>query len=769
MPANVPRRVFVKKVFPQPRKAPAPRRWSTALARLTSLGRSLRPEWVFLALALVFGIVLLLLTPPFEVPDEEAHFRRAFEISEGRIIALKQGDFTGDYLPPAIQELFDRFKPIRVRPDQKTSGREILDTAGISLDAGDREFVPFSNSAIHSPLTYLPQSAAIFLTRRFTSSALLCLYAGRLLNLLAVTAMTFFAIRLTPVAKWGFVTLAITPMALALDASLSPDALTNSLAFMLIAQVLACTFGSDEPVSWRALVFLALTGVAIGLAKQAYFLLPLCYLLIPVRKLGGARRYWMGLALIQGMTFLAVAGWALVVRRIYSPADASFGMNPEEQIRGMAADPLGFARAIWETILHFQLYGEEYLGWLGLADLRLPVAVYFVEIALILLVFLGSFDETRPLTNRQALVAAGVAALVSLTVLVVIHITWDAVGAKSIGLQGRYFIPVGPLVGIAVARLAALAPRSAHGLTRAMPGVVVLAIPIVLVLTVVCLYDRYFYDSKRSAAARLTEEAEVLFQKDGERERARALFEEAVKLDPDNARAHLSLGVLLQRVRPREAADHLRIVLRLDPDDVAALNNLANILRDQGEFPEAIRLYRAALKLQPDEERLQENLNRALKSFSAVQDAMRNISRDLEALAKTSMLEERHKGTPLEGLYLKANRGRVLKADGKAPFPVEFFWRCPPPNGSEIRLFNGKGEAIQAEGRVPFYACCGQAAGPNRVFVFPAPRGVEILADEEMSWFYQVPMADLTPEERDRERTYREKHGLHCPLVALPD
>jgi Tfp pilus assembly protein PilF len=596
------------------------------------------------------------------------------------------------------------------------------------------------------------------------------LYAGRLFNLLAATADLYFAIRRTPIARWGFVALALTPMTLALAASLSPDALTNALSFLLIAQILACALGTERRVSNRSLALVTVYGAAIGLAKQAYFLLPLLYLIIPVAKVGGRRRYLMGFVLVLGATFAAVGSWAFVVRAIYSPADLEYGMNPEQQIRLMRSHPLEFLAAIARTATYAPMYAEEYIGWLGLIDLRLPIPVYIAEIALLIAVFIGSYHSAARLTVRQTIVAVGVVLLVVLTVLVVIHITWDAVGSESIYIRGRYFIPVGPIVGIILYHLGALVPSVVRRLAPTLPAAVTLVVPALLVMTLWSVHGRYFADSPQAAAIRLGMEAETLMHTAGQEGRARVLFERVLQLDPENTPAHLDLGAMLLQTRPAEAAEHFRFVLSRDPDNLAALNNLGLALANQGQYAEAIGLFRKALAIKPDEGSSRENLDKVLRAQEAVADAPRQIARALEGRARQVLLEERYPGTPKAGLYLKANRGRVVNAAGERLFPRgELFWRSPPPSGEEIRLFDAAGTALKEGERVPFYACGADHAGPSRIFVFPAPVGTKALNDEDVSWFYQLPLTELTPEEREREQDYRLRSGLRFPLATLPD
>jgi uncharacterized membrane protein/tetratricopeptide (TPR) repeat protein len=698
--------------------------------------RPLRAESVYLFLALTFGAAFLVLTPPYQVPDEPAHFRRAFEISEGRIIAVKRDGSTGDEQPRALDAHEQRYARFFRHHEQKTTAAEILGGAAVRIDPDDREFDPFPNAAIHPPLTYLPQAAAIFLTRHLVGSVLVCIYAGRLANLLAAVAVTFLAVRRTPAGKWAFAALALTPMAISLSASLSPDALTNALSFLLIAQVLALALGKEERISGKSLAVTALLGAAVGLAKQAYFLLPLCYLMIPARKSGGLFRHGAGLAAVMGATLLAVGGWGLVVREIYSPADPQFGMNPAEQFRLMCRQPGEFLLVVVRTLGYTPLFAEEFVGWLGFADIPMAGWVYVVALTFLVAVCAAEFGPGSGVTGRQALVAAGVTALVAFTVLVIMHLTWDAVGAPVVSLQGRYFIPVAPLAGLALGRLLGTLARPALApAARVVRVAAVAAAPLVLAVALARVHGRFFEDTPKDAAERAYVEATNLSQKAGQESRARELFEEAARVNPLHAAAHADLGNLLAR---------------------------------QGDFSGAIGQFREALRLKPEDADVKRRLDEARGAQQVMGEISRQIPPVFHALIGSGGLsEERHPNSPKAASYLKPNRGPVTDAAGRAPFPVEFLWRCPPPSGEEIRLTE---PAASTAGRSPpFFACsAGPLVGPRRVFVFPPPVNVVFLADDAVSWYYQRPLADLSEAERAREQDYRRERGLHFPLATLP-
>jgi uncharacterized membrane protein len=748
---------------------PSPRRLTAVTARLLERLSSSRPERVYLALALLFGFAFLLLTPPFQIPDEEAHLRRSYEISEGHIVAQKKDDHTGDDLPRGLEAFYARFKALQLHGEEKVTLAALRDAANVRYNADEREFVAFSNSAIHPPIPYLPQAAGVLLARCLSSSVLASLYAGRLMNILAATGLTWLAIQLAPAGKWAFATLALTPRALSLSASLSPDALTNALSFLLIAFILSRALRADQSISVRSVAVMALLAAAVGLAKQAYFLLPLCFLMIPLRNPGDRIRYWIGFAVVMGATFLAVVAWALVVRDIYSPADPRFGMNPREQFRLMCSDPVEFLFVLFRTLQFVPLYWEEYLGYLGLVDLRLGVGVSVGEFALLIVVCARGFGPDSGITRRQALLAGGVALLVALTVLVVVHITWDRVGSSDISVQGRYFIPIGPLVGILLGQLGELLPFAIRHATRLAPAAAILCVPIFLSLSLVRVHDRYFVDSKEAAVQRCRYRGDA-FLAVGARAEAREQFEQALRYDPDDLYAHFWLGVLLEQTRPREAADHFRAVLKRAPDNFLSLCNLGSILVRQGEYPEAIGVFRRALQIDPQDANVQTQLVKAMRWQEILEGGLPKISPALLKLANPGLLEKRYAGTEKEGMYLKPNRGRITDTQNQPPFPsLDFCWRIPPPSGREIRVLGADGSVVREGRRRPFYACSVGLLATKRVFVFPPPASAMLLSDPEVSWFFQLPLADLTEEERQQEDAYRGKHGLAFPLTALPD
>jgi uncharacterized membrane protein len=725
---------------------------------------------VFLILATAFGSACLLVTPPCQVPDEAFHFDRAFQISEGHIISLKQEDQAGDYLPRGVAHFRQVFDRLERRTEQKTSAAEIRAALSLAID-DDRVFAGFPNTAVYPPLAYLPQALGIALARLFSPSVLVCFYAGRVGNLLAATALFFLAIRVAPVGKWALVVLALTPMALFETASLSCDALTNAFSFLLVAFVLRCACGPVERIAFRDVVVLALLVTALALVKQGYLLLVLAYFLIPRQRLGGWKRYLGVFVLLVGCELLAAGTWALAVRNVYSPA-VSGKIDPQAQLGYVLAHPNEFLLIILRSsTVDAPGTLREYLGVLGILDTPLPDYLLLLEGLVLIVTALLAFGPSGAVTGRQAFVALAAALATYLSILTAIHLTWDKVGSTtSIDVQGRYYIPLGPLLAVGLGWLGQRLPACLARVKAATPILAAAAVSCLLSLALAALYQRYFVDSPVAAAERQYDRGQEILKQGGSKQEAQDLFEEALRLNPEHAGAHFNLGVLLAARRPREAIAHYREAARLEPNNLQAHNNLANALARQGLFEEAIEHYQKALHIAPEDGTTQRNLEYAQRSQELLRRSLQRIATVIQGCARDGMIDTRSAGPAGEGPYLKPSCGEVLTAAGTPPLPqMRYVWRIPPPSGERMRAPSDAPGRLDERGSRPFYACSVDLVGFRRIFVFPPPVKAVILEDEDVSWFYQLPMDVLRPQEQAREREYRGQQGLKFPRdLRLP-
>jgi tetratricopeptide (TPR) repeat protein len=100
-------------------------------------------------------------------------------------------------------------------------------------------------------------------------------------------------------------------------------------------------------------------------------------------------------------------------------------------------------------------------------------------------------------------------------------------------------------------------------------------------------------------------------------------FEEAVAVQPDNIAAHKNLADLLSALeRHAEAEVHYTKVLRLNPNDAAVHNNMGGVHLARGMFQEAADCFARAIKLDRTCAEAYSNMGHALRELGLLKEAV---------------------------------------------------------------------------------------------------------------------------------------------------
>jgi tetratricopeptide (TPR) repeat protein len=106
--------------------------------------------------------------------------------------------------------------------------------------------------------------------------------------------------------------------------------------------------------------------------------------------------------------------------------------------------------------------------------------------------------------------------------------------------------------------------------------------------------------------------AGMAFEEAGDTANAFPRFIQALKMNPGNVKAHISVGNILEaRGNTDEAIAHYLRAVELDSNDAIARINVGNILLNRGNAAEAITHYSAALRLAPENGYAEYNLAQA--------------------------------------------------------------------------------------------------------------------------------------------------------------
>jgi uncharacterized membrane protein len=419
--------------------------------------RTAKSETIFLVLAALFGFMLIIVTPPFQNPDEHQHFFRAYQISQG-IFLPQQGD-EGKRGVKASQDFIDLVNSFEWNlfdhPDRKTSIKEITKAFSLLQTSPLNGFFELGATKFYPPLPYAPQAFFILFGRLLPIPALSLLYLGRLASLGCWMGLVWISLRLLSYKKWLFFYLAFTPMAMVMGSALSVDTVTNGLGFLWISLCLNYALNeSVEHLYSRQKLLLLLVASCLGLAKQSVIPIVLCLFAIPKSKWGTWKSFLCWTSIILLASFSTFFVWYLTVRDFTVP-DMPWHPNPKEQLGYMVGYPSAFLSAFLSTHLSPYFISNmitQYIGQdLGTLDAKLPLTfVAFYLFYTVVVCFNKATDVPGPsLTHRLVFLSAWILSVFLIATLMYLH--WTPVGGHLIeGPMGRYYIMSGPAFFIAI-------------------------------------------------------------------------------------------------------------------------------------------------------------------------------------------------------------------------------------------------------------------------------------------------------------------------------
>jgi hypothetical protein len=457
-------------------------RWRSLAVTVRSWQSQIRVERVYLVVALVWGVLLVFLTPPLQSFDELAHYYRAWSVAQVELVVPPSGSIS---LPVGADDLTKRFPyaPI-ARGEQKVDTHTVWDQLGAPL--GSRSVQSSSFAASYGPIGYLPQAVGINVTRVFGGSPLIALYMARLCNLIVAVLLTYFGLRLLPFAKLAVVLVALLPMTMMEMASLSPDALLLGGCIFFSGLVLACVSKASLPR--RDMALLAFSAVVLLNAKPGYAVLSLLLLLLVPRQFGSRLEYFLtvfGSIIASGLlalVFLKLASNQTQTLILMMGADNH--IDSMQQLKHVLLHPFAFVRAIGATINQLGLFFlRQSVAAYAWGQLNIGDAVMLVAAVGVAAVLAAGERVSFPRWRRAVVLA--VACVVFVVVSLGLYMGGTAVGSPAIiGLQGRYFTPCVVLAFVGLAGF----PFTRRWLVPAVVGVVILLLIVTNLRTLLLYY-----------------------------------------------------------------------------------------------------------------------------------------------------------------------------------------------------------------------------------------------------------------------------------------
>lgn len=449
-----------------------------------------RPHIVFATVGATFGLLFIVLIPPFQTPDEHMHLARAYQVAtfdtnthaseSGRLYAQLPVSFTKTQT--AVQSFLT--EPGNGRYDFSATAR----SASIPLNPSKTVSYDVTNTTVYPSLAYVPQAAAIALLKLFDAPIIFMMYAARLATLAVWIFLGVVAIRLTPIRKWTFAILALLPMMVAQSIAPGIDMLTVGLSLLLLALILRAR-ESGQPSRYDY-VMIGTVAALVPMTKPVNIVLLLLLFFVPIVAKRPSRRALGRVALIAAPLLLFVV-WMVGAGLENMSAPQGKG-DTDGQIRYILSQPQQFAEAIFNTFTttSSDLVTRSFIGNFGWLNAPMPLlGVVFGYCLLAYVLFVRYERKDIIATAKARWLWGGIVAAYCLTIVASMYVGWSAVASDVVdGLQGRYFLAVPFLLIPLLATIHLASVSQTKYVKTALIGTIIL-----LVMATFSLVMRYYW------------------------------------------------------------------------------------------------------------------------------------------------------------------------------------------------------------------------------------------------------------------------------------
>lgn len=398
-----------------------------------------------LCILLVFGLAYSFVIPPFEAPDELAHFARAYGVAEGQFILRDHSAKLMQFIKEILEERHDAQSVL------------VLRMINVFLEQQNDRIPNLAyNVSLYSPVPYFFHALVIKILMFFGDSRTILFttfYFCRILSVILFVCVFYAASTMSRIGTWPLFWTAITPMALSQTGVVSTDFIVYGSAFVVISAGIGKLDDRFRPWWFIVSVFFLL------MTKITYITL----LLIPAFSMllgkdsergSRAKAFWGGIviALVGSIIWnylmmqLGIHEALLQIVNRISSHPIALNLNPSAQFAFIVHSPFEFIKVISRTLSSsgISLF-HQFVGVLGWLDLPIPSPFVFLwaggACASVLVA-----EKPRHLSERAFLIygiiCMSTAALTFLAVCASAYIIWMPVGSMTLNLQGRYFHPI---------------------------------------------------------------------------------------------------------------------------------------------------------------------------------------------------------------------------------------------------------------------------------------------------------------------------------------
>lgn len=392
-----------------------------------------------------FCVVCIFLFQPFSVPDEFAHYRSVYHVSNQLMLDFKDEQYA-----------------LRMRADDMAFCAENQNSlyARDYISEKGYDSVLCKNSEVttthfgymeNKTVVYLLPATGFSIARIIGLGPYWAMQLARVFNFAQCIVMIYFAIKIIPFGKSALAVISLLPINLHIMSSVSYDAFTYGGTVLIFAYILKLVY-DKTPIGWKQLLILAAMIVIVIPQKVVYIAVAALVLIIPKDRFAKPKWHFaikcaLGVLAVASILILQVQNVDKLNSTEVTYDDATAGFS----IGFVLTHIPHIAKMLFNTILGLgDFYLKSMVSYFGWFEFETPWFMVVPFVVIIALSFMRSEDEPQPLRLPERAYSLLLFGMSVLLIEFLLLVDWTTLDSNVIlGVQGRYFLPALPLLIVA--------------------------------------------------------------------------------------------------------------------------------------------------------------------------------------------------------------------------------------------------------------------------------------------------------------------------------
>ena len=402
------------------------------------------------AIIMLIGIIYTLIVPQFSVPDEYTHYLTSYSQSS-ILLGERAFDERGNVL------LYEDSSNALVRASHPTVNEYVKEYDGL---IGKDKFKINRPYISRAPLTlgsfgYFPQVLGVSLGRILGLNGIQIGIFGRISALLLFAVLISYSLKIIPkFFEKVLFTISILPMTLQQVCSYNYDSVLFTACFFLFAYLLYLIY-EKEKINKLDITLVTLSSIVIATIKFVYLPILGLGLLIPREKFtlkNGKVLVILMLVVLSLGSYLVVMKCNSLFWNVHESNTSSLINYNTFTISQVIQHPI---REIVIIIATFQRFTADYIsqmisGPLGWLEMNVP-AIQLSGFLMMLFYSLFIVEKKSETDQKVKLCSGLISMMIILIVILALQISWTPDNSMIVvGVQGRYFLPILPMVLLAM-------------------------------------------------------------------------------------------------------------------------------------------------------------------------------------------------------------------------------------------------------------------------------------------------------------------------------